>query len=74
MYRVHREDCLVTFLHFLVEAIMRSEALSVCKQWGDCDVITPYFDFFLFAFEPPYRSYFTARFLEKLLLSIGSKT
>ena len=45
---------LVPPLDFLVEVILRSEALSLCRQWGDCDVITQYFEVFLFALESPY--------------------
>ena len=48
MYRLHYTDYLVQFLHILVEAITRSEALSLCKQQGHCDVITRYFSFFSF--------------------------
>ena len=46
----------------------------LCSKWGCSDVITQYFEVFLFAFEPPYRSSFIAKFLENSLLSISSKT
>ena len=69
-YCPHSAYHLVSPLDFLVEVILRSEALSVCRTWGDCDVIIRYFQVFLFSFEPPYRSSFIAIFLGKSLSSI----
>ena len=59
--------------HHLHILILRYEALSLCRKCGDCDVITQYFEVFLFAIEPLCRSSFIAKFLENSLLSIRRK-
>ena len=73
-YCPHQAYYLVPSLDFLVEVILRSDPLSVCRQQGHCDVITRFFSFFLFAFQLPYCCCFTTEFLDILLLYIGSKT